>query len=126
MSRVSVAGRTCEQCGGTIGRNRGHESAARRALRRFCSRTCSNGARKLDCPYDLAPLLGAIDVPEYGRGDPTPHAMVILAERASVGRSTVYRWHERGLSEIEADRAAISLRLHPCMIWPEWWELASA
>jgi hypothetical protein len=43
------------------------------------------------------------------------------AEVLGVSREVVHRWERHGVPMVTADRAAVSLGLHPGMIWPEWW-----
>ncbi len=48
-----------------------------------------------------------------------------IAAATGVDRMTAHRWIVAGgLSELQADRCAIALGLHPGEIWPEWWEAA--
>jgi len=50
---------------------------------------------------------------------------------ASIGRSlgvtarTVWRWRSTGLTELQADRAAIAAGLHPGTVWDTWWATAA-
>jgi hypothetical protein len=43
----------------------------------------------------------------------------------NVNTSQIYRWREKGIPEKQADRIAVKyLRLHPSLIWPEWFDTA--
>jgi lambda repressor-like predicted transcriptional regulator len=44
----------------------------------------------------------------------------ILAAQVGVSPRTVWRWHHLGLSDLQADRAAVALGWHPANIWPHW------
>jgi hypothetical protein len=56
--------------------------------------------------------------------EPRPSAAVV-ALAAGVTKRTVVRWRAGGLDERSADHAAIALGVHPCELWPEWWDGAS-
>ncbi|MFN0090128.1 MAG: MerR family transcriptional regulator [Acidimicrobiales bacterium] len=43
-----------------------------------------------------------------------------LADRLGVTARTVHRWRAEGLSDLQADRAAIAVGLHPALVWPDW------
>lgn len=44
-----------------------------------------------------------------------------IAQRCSVTRRTVYRWRAAGsLTWMKADEVAVTLGLHPVLIWPEF------
>lgn len=60
--------------------------------------------------WPLAPLLVAAGHP------PVAH----LAQQIGVATRTVWRWHHRGLTDTQADRAAIALGLHPANVWTHW------
>lgn len=60
--------------------------------------------------WPLAPLLDAA-------GHPPVHD---LATRVGVTSRTVWRWHHTGLTDTQADHAAIALGYHPANIWIEW------
>ena len=53
--------------------------------------------------------------------DATAHTPVsTLAVRVGVSARTVWRWHHTGLTDHQADRAAIALGFHPANIWHDW------
>ncbi|MCC6438120.1 MAG: hypothetical protein AB7O92_07085 [Acidimicrobiia bacterium] len=60
--------------------------------------------------WPLAPLLDAA-------GRPSAAA---LAAQVGVTLRTVWRWHHRGLTDQQADHAAIALGYHPANIWTNW------
>lgn len=35
---------------------------------------------------------------------------------------TIHRWQENGIPDKAADQAACALGLHPCIIWPDWFD----
>jgi hypothetical protein len=43
-----------------------------------------------------------------------------LARSLGVNVRTVWRWHRHGLTDAQADHAAIALGLHPALVWPDW------
>lgn len=43
-----------------------------------------------------------------------------LAVKLGLTHRAVQRLDERGLRELEADRYAVALNLHPSNVWPEW------
>lgn len=48
-----------------------------------------------------------------------------VAKLIDVHVKTIY-WWEQGMNELPipaADRHAVHLGLHPCLLWPEWWDL---
>jgi len=80
--------------------------------------------------YPLGPLADALGI-ELGlqlggaaRWDPTPQPQgtAAIAEAAGVTVRRVRFWKEHGLSEQHADEAACTIGLHPCEIWPEWFD----
>ena len=55
---------------------------------------------------------------------PTPEsATAELALRLDATRSAVHRWRKFGIPVFSADKAAIALGVHPCLIWPEWFDV---
>lgn len=44
----------------------------------------------------------------------------VLAVRLGVSTRTIWRWHNSGLSDVQADRIAVALDYHPANIWPDW------
>jgi len=66
-----------------------------------------------------APLIAHIDA----RRIAAPH------ETLGVDRSTVENWRlgkRQWITERRADRYAVALGVHPCEVWPEWWELPTS
>jgi transcriptional regulator with XRE-family HTH domain len=47
-----------------------------------------------------------------------------IAELCGVSTGAVNRWAagSRRMSSESADKAAIHLGLHPCLIWDDWWD----
>ncbi len=43
-----------------------------------------------------------------------------LAARIGVSARTIWRWHHNGLTDEQADRAAIAIDQHPAIIWDHW------
>ena len=47
-----------------------------------------------------------------------------LAGLLGVKPATVRMWRQRGgIPLYSADRAAVALGVHPCELWPDWWDL---
>lgn len=46
-----------------------------------------------------------------------------LATMTGVSVRTVWRWRARGLTPLQADRAAVACGLHPGVVWPTWWQV---
>lgn len=44
-----------------------------------------------------------------------------VAEQLGIKREMLRRWRESGLRDVDADRAATALGLHPMHVWPELW-----
>ena len=63
--------------------------------------------RREPSPWPLAPLAAATSTPN-------------LAGAIGVSASTLARYAAEGLTDWQADRAAIALRLHPALVWPGW------
>jgi len=51
-------------------------------------------------------------------GDNAPQQIVAATGR---DRSTAWRWAERGITDIEADKVACAFGVHPAVIWGDWW-----
>lgn len=50
-----------------------------------------------------------------------------MADTLGVGQSTVREWRRRGaITSRQADRAAITLGLHPALIWDDWYSEAAS
>lgn len=46
----------------------------------------------------------------------------VIASELGVTRRTVRRWrHGTRLTPRDADRYAVGVGLHPCLLWPEWY-----
>lgn len=77
--------------------------------------------------YPLQPLLdafGTVNTRAGARNMEVDCTTAALAEMMGVSPRAIHRWRAEGLSELTADRAAVTLGLHPASIWPEWWENA--
>jgi hypothetical protein len=59
-------------------------------------------------------------------GDRPDGAIANVAVRLGVDRRQVYRWLERGLDDDQADVVAITVGVHPALIWVNWFALAPA
>ena len=44
-----------------------------------------------------------------------------MAGLLKVSSRTVVRYRRRGLSVVQADRAAVAVGFHPAEVWPNWW-----
>lgn len=64
--------------------------------------------------FDVAPLRSAL-------GGAT---IEVLADVLRVSTRQVCRFLHEGLDDVQADRAAIAIGLHPGIVWPEWWRPA--
>ena len=53
--------------------------------------------------------------------DQSPPTMGDMAMMLGVSRRNLIRWSFEGIPERSADRAAVTLGLHPAELWPEWW-----
>lgn len=62
--------------------------------------------------FPLAPLRDAYE--RQGRLPGQIHAALGITKR------TLYKWRERGLSDRQADHAAVALGLHPSNVWHDW------
>jgi hypothetical protein len=60
--------------------------------------------------------------------DTENYALPTISEWArffDVHTTQIYRWREKGIPEKQADRIAVKyLRIHPSLIWPEWFDTA--
>lgn len=57
--------------------------------------------------WPLAPLLAAVNVPDFPR-------------LVGVSGAVIEAAHIVGLSDTQADRWAVRAGLHPAMVWPDW------
>ena len=48
--------------------------------------------------------------------------MMAIADWLDVDRTTVHRWVHNGLTTWTADVVAVRLGVHPCDIWPDFYE----
>lgn len=62
--------------------------------------------------WPLQPLFEAAGTSDYTE----------LAYLTGFTARTIHRWTAAGISDNNADRAAIALGLHPYTIWPEWFD----
>ena len=62
--------------------------------------------------WPLQPLFDATDTTEYKQ----------LARLTGFPARTIHRWAHNGISDRNADRAAVALGKHPSNIWPNWFE----
>ena len=60
--------------------------------------------------WPLAPLLVAAGHPP----------VTVLAARLGVATRTISRWRHNGLTDDQADRAAVMLGYHPLNVWTDW------
>jgi hypothetical protein len=77
--------------------------------------------------YPLAPLAALLRITLHQPGRPVDDdradaGLVALADRLGMSLSTMKRRHRNGLTEREADRAAVAAGVHPSAIWPTWWD----
>lgn len=81
--------------------------------------------------YPLAPVATALHVTLGQSGaiggrddaDVQPlHGMSVVMAHLGISHSTALRWQRNGLTDVQADRAATAVGLHPCLLWPEWWD----
>jgi transposase len=61
----------------------------------------------------VAPLLELVRVHAGGASS------LEIAARLGVDRRTLQHWKHVGVSELQADRAAIAAGFHPLEVWPE-------
>ena len=54
-----------------------------------------------------------------------PASTATIARSLGVTTRTVWRWRSAGLTELQADRAAIAAGLHPGTVWDTWWATAA-
>lgn len=76
--------------------------------------------------YPLAPFAAVMRVTLHQAGNPnddrTAAGLAALANRLGMSMSTMKRRHRDGLTEREADRAAVAAGVHPHAIWPGWFD----
>jgi hypothetical protein len=70
------------------------------------------------------PLLSCVPPSPNDDADQIPGARRV-AEMCRVTVRIARRWKRCGMELDEADAAAIALGMHPCEVWPEWWEVAA-
>lgn len=75
--------------------------------------------------YSVDPIVRRLHVRLGTAGKPNDdlwgHGYDGLAEALRVSRSTARRMCTFGLTERQADHAAIMLGTHPALLWPSWW-----
>lgn len=49
--------------------------------------------------------------------------MAVLAELLGFSVRTLQRWRIAGVPDRHADQMAINLGCHPCVIWPDWFDI---
>lgn len=84
-------------------------------------RVCRHRATNARSRARLRPLR-----PVVGRLPVSPLMEHVTAgELRQMGYTHVYVWLNRGwLNEYVADSVAVSIGMHPGIIWDEWWEVA--
>jgi hypothetical protein len=68
--------------------------------------------------------LTGVQVTRNGREIRPEGTLARTAEVLDVNRQRVHRWTRTGLTANQADAIAIMFGLHPCLIWPNWFECA--
>ena len=68
------------------------------------------------------PVSPLLDAARHRIGEPTP-PLRDIADWCSVTERTLHNWLDDGVPYYSADAAACSLQLHPCLVWPEWWDV---
>jgi hypothetical protein len=73
-------------------------------------KTYKDGPTTYYLRWPVEPLFQAAGTTEY----------LELAVRTGFSARTIHRWAHAGLRDIQADRAAVALGLHPMTIWPNY------
>lgn len=89
--------------------------------------------------FDVAPLLRLAELAlvdpftasrydlEPSGSEPTYVTGGQIAGLLGVSRSTLYRWRSGAkVDEYEADALACRVGLHPCLLWPQWFDTRSS
>lgn len=75
--------------------------------------------------YPLDPIARRLHVrlglPGNPQDPPGEHGHDAIAVSLGVSRATARRMATFGLTERQADHAAITLGTHPALLWPSWW-----
>jgi len=53
-------------------------------------------------------------------------APAVLARLTGFTRKSWHRWQADGIPPVFADQVAVSLGLHPVLIWSDWYEVSAA
>ena len=51
--------------------------------------------------------------------------LLVLAAALGSDTATLYRYRNQGVPVFTADRLAVKLGMHPCQVWPDWYEIAA-
>lgn len=51
-----------------------------------------------------------------------PTGLTAVAESLGVSESSAKRYRRHGLSDRQADHAAVALGVHPSVLWPDWFD----
>ena len=80
--------------------------------------------------YSVDPIVRRLGVrlgcPGKPHDDLWGHGYDALAAALGVSRSMARRMCSFGLTERQADHAAIALGTHPALLWPSWWTDSSS
>ena len=72
----------------------------------------------------LEPLQTICEGRHRGKDNSQFSHVALMSEVLGVSCETIYRWYRAGgVTMNQADRCAISLGLHPGLIWREWWHV---
>ena len=87
----------------------------RQAMSRYIKEWKANrhGARTHGKRWPVQPLFHAAQTTQ----------VLELALVIGISARTIHRWMHAGISDRQADQAAIALGLHPSLIWTEWFDI---
>lgn len=51
--------------------------------------------------------------------------LLVLAAALGSDTATLYRYRNQGVPVFTADRLAVKLGMHPCQVWPDWYQVAA-
>lgn len=74
--------------------------------------------------YPITPIAHRLGITLHqpgNRHDPHLDGYNALAQALHVSRATARRMVANGLTDLQADRAALAIGLHPSLLWPTWW-----
>lgn len=75
--------------------------------------------------YPLEPLANKLAIPLHVEGEDSRatqlRGLTAVAARCQVSHKAAEHALARGLSDKQADQWAINAGMHPCAIWPDWW-----